>query len=600
MLSLSLSALQAQLGIRSLSPFPDQHFSNQRATKIQTDTLVLPFWEDFSSGNVPDTAKWLSGSGIYINNGMPINPPSFNVATFDGADVLGNPYAPGNDFPGISDSLVSKPINLGNYPKNSIFFSFFWQAKGNGDLPETEDYLSLKWLDSYGFWHVVWEQQGGLDVSNENFEQVILSLTTIENELETSFTHSGFKFQFVSNTSRAGTYDAWHIDYIFINDDRDFSDLYYRDRTVMGLVNPLFGLYTQTSITQFWAAPISDHLVFSIGNLNNPSPGHPRNFTHLLSDTLSMTIVGEVNVNSGEPIKEFNNLVEGAKIENTTGINKGDSMVIESLFYYTTDDLAYLDHDLKQNDTIRHFFQVHQTLAYDDGSAEVAVGINQVDGQLVQMFVLNTYDTLTGIEVCFPYIPVVGLSGTPVNASVDMLIYQDNLDEENIIGTIPHVITSSTVRNEFIRLQLTKRLVVKDTIYIGYKQFTNDFVGIGFDKNNPNAANNIFFNLNREWAQNNSLSGAVMIRPVMGNPDDIILGSKSKNTKLDFFPNPAKDRIYFNQTVPMVQLLELNGKQVYGLKHIDKIDLNGLPDGVYLLRVFDGNDYNIKKLIIRK
>ena len=77
------------------------------------DTLILPFWDDFSTSvKVPDPALWAFGNVVSINAGRSINPPSLNAATFDGVNALGNPYSNELDATGKADSLVSQCIDL--------------------------------------------------------------------------------------------------------------------------------------------------------------------------------------------------------------------------------------------------------------------------------------------------------------------------------------------------------------------------------------------------------------------------------------------------------------------------------------------------------
>jgi len=61
-----------------------------KKSKIVPDTLILPFFDDFSSSSAfPDTSKWFSGSGTYVNNRFCVDPPTYNVATFDGLSESG-------------------------------------------------------------------------------------------------------------------------------------------------------------------------------------------------------------------------------------------------------------------------------------------------------------------------------------------------------------------------------------------------------------------------------------------------------------------------------------------------------------------------------
>ena len=40
-------------------------------------------------------------------------------------------------------------------------------------------------------------------------------------------------------------------------------------------------------------------------------------------------------------------------------------------------------------------------------------------------------------------------------------------------------------RYDFNEIIFSQNIYVKDTIYLGFKQFTEDYIGVGFDKDNP-------------------------------------------------------------------------------------------------------------------
>ena len=60
-----------------------------RTQRVQAvDTLSLPFWDDFSTSLLtPDSTKWLYGEHVNVNQGRGLNPPSINVASFDGTKI---------------------------------------------------------------------------------------------------------------------------------------------------------------------------------------------------------------------------------------------------------------------------------------------------------------------------------------------------------------------------------------------------------------------------------------------------------------------------------------------------------------------------------
>src|SRR5436190_13461554 len=131
---LSASHIYGQVSIQPLEYNPEQaesHRNNSRFKTLATgDTINLPFFDDFTSSSInPDTSRWVQNGGTYINHNYAINPPNFNVATFDGLQANGKPYNTSSNvfLINFADNLTSLPINLSVFQKNdSLNLRFFW------------------------------------------------------------------------------------------------------------------------------------------------------------------------------------------------------------------------------------------------------------------------------------------------------------------------------------------------------------------------------------------------------------------------------------------------------------------------------------------
>ncbi len=82
-------------------------------------------------------------------------------------------------------------------------------------------------------------------------------------------------------------------------------------------------------------------------------------------------------------------------------------------------------------------------------------------------------------------------------------------------------------------------------------------------------------------------------------------GSKSINTEIAVYPNPALD--YFTLTsdgdaVKKITINNIIGKQVLSFQRneMNKYDVSPLKKGIYVVRVFDHNDQLIKALRLSK
>lgn len=597
-----------QFGIKPI----DRSFLLKPTTSARQGPLSLPFWDDFSfSGPAPDTTLWQTGQDIFVNNTLGVNPPSINVATFDGARASGVPHNASNETQGAADSLISCPINLAEVvpsKRSTVFLSFWWQIKGNGETPEERDSIRLQLLDSTGVWHTTWTESGSSANNTTSFNQTSIQLSTPPMITDDSafFFHDQFQFKFQVFSSRRGIFDTWHIDYVYLNQDRTIavSERIF-DRAVASEPGPLFGPYYHMPMQQYQDSALFTTQEVVLNNLDNGAP-HPFSYTQTLRNTLTDTTLRSVDFS--------NRLLSNGASGSFQGISniapellQADSLFITSEFtFFTGDrnlfeevgptgDTLFLDVDLKINDTIRSLHTLHETLAYDDGTAEFAAGINLDGGQVAVRYALFTPDTLTHLQVYFP--PFAQSTGQTITLKV-----WSRLSEAGLRAQQQFTIEPTSSRNAFAEVQLNLPLIVVDTFFIGYEQFTDDYLGIGLDRSNDQASENLFFNVSQEWQQNQEIQGALMIRPVFENTSDLVLSSPNLPTqkKLVLYPNPARNMLYSNVPFDELLIYDLSGHLQLSAENGPQIDIQDLPNGTYLVRTNRKGTIETSKLIIQK
>ena len=127
-----------------------------------SDTLELPFLDDFSKTYVyPDSTLW-ADNYVFVNNDFGLNPPTIGVATFDMLDEKGRIYEDASSSGFYADTLTSFPINT-DYPGDTtIILSFWYQPKGvANNAPEAGDSLLLQFYSPVtGEWYKVWSAEG--------------------------------------------------------------------------------------------------------------------------------------------------------------------------------------------------------------------------------------------------------------------------------------------------------------------------------------------------------------------------------------------------------------------------------------------------------
>jgi hypothetical protein len=614
----------AQLQIRPLSAthIPQGRLAN--TTETYSDTVVsLPFWDDFSiTGERTDSLKWSINQGVKISNSYGINAPSIYQAVFDGVNVNGAAYSESTSFNGAGDSLVSQSINLSNIAqsrRNTVYLSFYYQIKGLGEIPEETDSLQLRFFRSDSTWVPIdinpenpnsLALTGGIELLQFDEDSVLLFNQVIVPVQDPAFFHRNFKFKFVSYSNLSGIYDTWIIDYIYLNIDREPGETTYRDRSISSSISSPFTPYHKIPTEQFSAFVDAASRQNQHVSLTNLETGiFTVEYNHILRNLNSGQVISSGSLTDDLFINvEFGRTVEGiSPFELSLA---GDSVVIESEFYYNTGDtllsednsinqLTYYPIDLRVNDTLRTRYTLQDQFAYDDGSAEFAAGINLLGGKLAVEYTCYESDTLTAIDVYFPQI-----SPTNAGETVDIIVWlnlENEEGDEEILRRFPYTIESKG-SNEFTRLKITDPLLLEDTFYIGYVQFTDNFIGLGFDKNSLSGSNRIFFNTERQWIQNERISGSLMIRPVFESQSEFVLDAGRRiEDALVVFPNPSENGLFqIKGEADSWLVTDLSGKSVAeSTTGEEQIDLSREKPGMYFLHYFRQGSKHVKKLIIK-
>src|SRR5690606_27111803 len=147
---------------------------------------------------------------------------SVGAATFDGLNEIGIPYDSLIAFSLVSaDSLTSQAIDLSTYaPSDSLYLSFFYQARGNGFAPKPADSFLLFLQQSNGVWRQVWKTQG--DTSTQ-WHQVMIPVN------DTGYFHEQFKMRWVNKATMGVGNSHWHLDYIRLDANRHYLDTSLQD-----------------------------------------------------------------------------------------------------------------------------------------------------------------------------------------------------------------------------------------------------------------------------------------------------------------------------------------------------------------------------------
>ncbi|HSW67104.1 MAG TPA: hypothetical protein VLH16_00845, partial [Bacteroidales bacterium] len=564
---LQLTKLVAQEIIVPLhdNPMLKNTVSERSATlKSLPQLLMIPFNDDFSdAAHFPDQILW-SDSDVFVNQNFPKFPPTLGVATFDVLDQFGEIYhaATANIF--IADYLTSRPLRLDSTlvgaqmhrltPADSIILSFYYQPGGHGFAPDPSDSLVVEfyldhYVDSLKRWVRVWSASGQqLEPFREQhgnyFGYAEIRIT------DTAFMKPGFRFRFFNYASiripaapsRQSNRDFWHIDDVYINRNRTSGD---RSRLDVAFVNQPGSL-----LKNFYAMPYRQY---------------KQNSVNEMGFNLQVLISNRSNINQPSSYRY--------EVRNAAGalISKHETPVLSFLPYHTSGyvnqpEVAqppvnlifpsynqpsasfFVEHIIThhgtltpdRNDTVRFVQTFSNEFAYDDGSAEAGYGLNFQGGMLAYRFRLNTPDTLTAIRMFF--------NRTINNASQQFF----RLKVWNEFGGRPGqlIYSQENLRpqyheglNVFHEYQIEQPVFIENNsfpglvFYIGWEQFTDDLLNIGFD-HNTNSSGNILYLLSGQW-YNTMFEGSLMMRPVFGT---LLLGTDQPpepQKLMVIYPNPV-------------------------------------------------------------
>ncbi len=603
--------------IKHLKENPSFSKSNQ---VCGIDTLQLPFFDDFSSpqGIYPDCAKWRDNH-VFINTAMAYLPPSIGVATFDGLRPDGKPYS---QFASPSagqaaDTLTSQFINLaGLTAADAVYLSFFLQQQGLGDRPEIQDSFFIDFKDTANQWITV-KRYGGVANSFSS-----LAIPDFKNEFiaidSAKFLYNGFQFRFRNYASICGNNDHWHLDYVYLQKNRNNADTSQSN----------YGKYADVAYTKPPSSP-----------LYNGYTAMPwRHFTgnHLFTDSLTLD---NYNHNPCNTAGTLDRLCEVKEISpNTSSLlrmpipalanyscspNQNDAQkysisatwgnlvptqktVLESKSTILFPSNFQSGAAFAGNDTVYQTTVLDNYFAYDDGTAEHRAIAQGIGTTIAVEFMAEVADTIRGVYFHLPYF-------TNRNAEIDFInvkIWLDSLDnevfsrdfyklhyEEGFNGFHFVEFKDYTGRKIPVSVQAGQKF------YIGWQQASSTAVPVGFDKS-TDASSKTFISTGSSWTTS-TIKGAIMIRPLLSPDSNFRLIATDKialpEVGLKLYPNPTTDILYLelenNDFGNNYQIVVRNvlGQKILEQSFANQISLHSCQTGLYILTLEDNNGKIISK-----
>lgn len=562
---------------------------------VPTNILIPRF--EFSRLNhflsyYPDSLRWQDPhAGALINNTMAVNPPSYGVASFDGLTAFGGQYNETNvTANGYTDVLTSQAINLeGLVEDDSVYFSFYYQEKGFGDQPDSRDTLIVEFKSIGNNWARVWTRTGDGTVT-DTFEVVMLKVALPE------YAYKGFQFRFRTYGRQSGRYDIWNVDWVYLDSGRSVLEPYFKDFAPRNMTTSMLLDYTEMPAEHYFSDPaafVQPTLSFEVTNFK-PS-GDSRQYQVIIQDNLKryqQDNLYPADLSPRRVIRENCNTLSDLNILSEF---TDESLPRYLRTLYRVDNTDDTIRDFGFNNRVTTTTYLDDVYAYDDGTAESALGFQGTAGAMAVRLIPAVTDTLTEVKIAWTRGKGPNLQGL----SVFLKIW--NAAFEEVYSQVITISYAATEINAFNTYTIWQPFVMQggETYYIGYQKNFLDLLTVGYDRNNDQN-DEIFFRVGATWANyvapvvgSETRSGALMMR--FRFDDQKVLTNTLPNEEQEVvicpnpYPNPLRESIKLDVLVSDLQLIDVLGR-TYSLLKMDEYTWevpSDLPSGLYIYRIAD-------------
>lgn len=619
LVQLLVFCLKAEAQREVLSPLNDNSILKQyslnntkskAALRTTAGSIDLPFADDFYPlGIYPDASLW-ADSNVYINTHYPVNPISLGVATFDGLNKNGLPYNTSPFVRGIADILTSKPINLSGLNAGSnVYLSFYFQPKGNGQLPENSDILFIEFLHPADGWVQIWQSPNITDEMTTSFTKVFLSV-------EEAYLYDGFQFRFKNIAALSGNNDHWHIDYVELDKDRNpvieqnIPDVSFQS----GEANILkryftmpYSLIDSNEIADTHKVVVKNNFPLSAVDITDRYSAEftkPNQFILNFEGGLDF-LANQEERTLAYPMFELPELVDD------------DTVNLEILYRFRVSLEDSLNPLIIRNNNLTVTKQFSNYFAYDDGTPERAYQLEYgttTSGSIAIEYYSAKETKLRGVRFH------VANYNTNLNNALFSIqawkkIGKNAEEKDSLIYEQPGLKISEFTKengnsiNDFYVYALNEGgiltgdsvLNVKDTFYIGLTIFrlsteTLSHLPLGYDVNNSSKIYNFYKSpQDNQWIPSD-FEGSIIFNPIVGKKldDEFITPVQTPETEyLKLYPNPATDRIRldgFNSTKHYkARIYSIEGRVVKELLLTGdgSINVKSLIQGYYIVEFYD-------------
>lgn len=612
------SNLSAQLQVFPIYNANSVTTRASRETAV-SDTLKLPFIENFVS--MSTQANWIQNNGTFINNSYGKNQPSVGVATLDGVNGLGTPYvflSEKSVATGVGDYLTSKTIDISDAKAtDGLALSFFWQQgtpydPNRNPLWSTGERLKVYFKKPNEEFVQVWPSK---EVVNRIVATGIVGDTFyLENVLvDPVYFHKGFQIKFEYYGVLFGNYAVFNVDNIYLDKGiaRFGADTTYteqKDYAFSHKPSNLLAKYSSIPIGHFKDAPstvLSEKINASVYSLDEQFV-QDTDSSIVITDKGSGTrlLVGESVEFDFEDIKKAVPTYISWTLDRDALKQKIESVMSDKPTYIQTTVSVLTSDSVFVTDSTSSITTFSNYYAYDDGSMEAGMGVIGV-GEFVQAYDFVKKDALNGFYIYFPKYGL-NLDDTFITFNVySALRGVDGKTADVRILTQSGVVeysSDSNSLNKFIFVPFSSPLLVNGgRYYIGVSQDSQNSILVGTD-NAKDCSKDIYYrSFDDPWKSfySNYGYGCAAIRPVVASENLAVFKQTKQTYDVRLFPNPARDKVFFDKDVSSVDVFTALGVFVKSIKVEDnQLDISDFNSGMYLLNVTEGEFFTSLKLLV--
>ncbi|MBI9069040.1 MAG: T9SS type A sorting domain-containing protein [Salinivirgaceae bacterium] len=580
---------------------------NTSRLQSSKDILTLPIFDDFSYDSVFPTTKIWVNHGVYVNTHYGIGTPSIGVATFDGVDDNGKVYEHLSTSPQVADSLTTLAIDLSGYNQESVFITFYYQPQGYGNAPEFNDSLVLRLFSSLVD-TTIWFANGtdfesfkndtlGFDQNNYSLDFKLVHLK-LNNPL---FFEEPIKVQFKNYVSihydatRRTNSDHWNIDYFNIRNGVTEADTVFYD---VAMTLPFdFFMRKYSSVPWSHYDDVIENELHGVDCYirNNYSESVEikeiklRTFNVETQELITIYTAGsQSSTNVIPPFSTTNSIGWGMSTTAPVSYDGKKKAKFKMQANYQLDNEN--DIDRIENNFAYRYVEFDNYYAYDDGSAEAAYGVDINGAQVAYLFRTYKEDTLLAVNFHFEE------TQDPLNTVFKLCVWAYDDGKPGTLLRYQEDIEFIDLKNGFVRIDLHDQIVLDGEFFIGWEQTSDTYLNIGFDYNNKNISQELYYFAYNTWNASELISkGSLMMRPVFGDISTSIENNNKAQNSFSIYPNPTNGKIsienindeYHSGTVEVFNLL---GKLVCVSRIEDNtIDLSTQDNGVYIVRISPEN-----------